>query len=71
MQIERTQVVLSPNNKRVVLRAFDPPGDERKLKIIARLTMLSEEQVDSLVKTVLEEFHGRHQKPRGILSQAI
>jgi predicted GH43/DUF377 family glycosyl hydrolase len=64
MQIERTDIVLSPNNKRVVLRPFDPPGDERKLKIIARVATLSEEEVESLLKNVLDEFHGRHQKPR-------
>ena len=64
MQIERTEIVLSPNNRRVVLRPFDPPGDERKLKIIARLSALSDAEVDSLLKDVLAEFHGRHQKPR-------
>lgn len=64
MQLERTGIVLSPNNKRVVLRPFDPPGDERKLRIIARLSTLSEKEVDTLLQEVLEEFHGRHQKPR-------
>jgi predicted GH43/DUF377 family glycosyl hydrolase len=56
--------VLSPNNKRVVFRPFDPPGDERKLRIIGRLTTLAEEEVDTLLQKVLEEFHGRHQRPR-------
>jgi predicted GH43/DUF377 family glycosyl hydrolase len=64
MQLERTGCVLSPNNRRVVLRNFDPPGDQRKLKIIARLSTLSEADVDQLLQHVLEEFHGRHQKPR-------
>jgi len=64
MQIERTEIVLSPNNRRVVFRPFDPPGDERKLRIIARLSALPEAQVGSLLQSVLEEFHGRHQRPR-------
>ena len=64
MQLERTEIILSPNNRRVVLRPFDPPGDERKLRIIARLSILSEAEVDSLLQKVLEEFHGRHQRPR-------
>lgn len=64
MQIERTGIVLSPSNKRVVLRPFEPPGNERKLRIIARLSTLSEAEVDELLGNVLEEFHGRHQKPR-------
>ncbi|MEQ8667684.1 MAG: glycoside hydrolase family 130 protein [Pirellulales bacterium] len=64
MQLERTGIVLSPNNKRVVFRPFDPPGDERKLRIIARLSTLSEAEVDSLLQEVFEEFHGRHQRPK-------
>lgn len=64
MQIERTGIVLSPNSRRVVLRPFEPPGNERKLRIIARLSTLSEAEVDELLGNVLEEFHGRHQKPR-------
>ena len=64
MQIERTAIVLSPNNRRVVLRPFQPPGDQRKLRIIARLSTLSELEVDALLQQVLQEFHGRHQKPR-------
>lgn len=64
MQLERTGIVISPNNRRVVLRSFDPPGDDRKLRIIARLSTLSEIEVDQLLQHVLQEFHGRHQKPR-------
>jgi predicted GH43/DUF377 family glycosyl hydrolase len=64
MQLQRTEIVLSPNNRRIVLRPFDPPGDERKLKIIARLSTLSEAEVDTLLQQGIEEFHGRHQRPR-------
>jgi predicted GH43/DUF377 family glycosyl hydrolase len=64
MQLERTGIVISPNNRRVVLRNFDPPGDDRRLRIIARLSTLSEIEVDQLLQHVLREFHGRHQKPR-------
>jgi len=64
MQIERTGIVLSPNNRRVVFRPFEPPGDDRKLRVIARLATLPEAEVDALLKDVLEEFHGRHQRPR-------
>ena len=64
MQISRTGIVLSPNNKRVVLRPFEPSDDKRKQRIIARLSTLAEAEVDALLKNVLEEFHGRHQRPR-------
>lgn len=36
MQLERTGIVISPNNRRVVLRSFNPPGDNQKLRIIAK-----------------------------------
>jgi predicted GH43/DUF377 family glycosyl hydrolase len=64
MQIERTGIVLSPNNRRVVFRPFEPPGADRKLRVIARLATLSEAEVDALLQDVLKEFHGRHQRPR-------
>lgn len=69
MQLERTGIVLSPNSRRVVLRSFEPASDQRKLKIIARLSTLSEVEVDQLLQKVLEEFHGRHQKPRDFFLQ--
>jgi predicted GH43/DUF377 family glycosyl hydrolase len=60
MQLERTGIILSPNNRRVVLRPFDPPTNERKLRIIARLSTLSEAEVDTLFQELLDEFHERH-----------
>jgi hypothetical protein len=67
MQIKRTGIVLSPNSKRVILRPFIPFPEERKLRIIARLSALPEAEVDRLIAQVLEEFHGRHQRPRDFL----
>ncbi|WP_228714693.1 glycoside hydrolase family 130 protein [Posidoniimonas corsicana] len=67
MQINRTGIVLSPNSKRVVLRPFIPLPEERTLRIIARLSALPEAEVGELIANVLEEFHGRHQRPRDFL----
>ncbi|CAD72945.1 MAG TPA: glycosidase [Rhodopirellula baltica] len=64
MPIKRTGIVLSPNSQRVVLRPFQPPGDDRVLRIIGRVCTLSEVEVSQLISHVLEEFHGRHQKPK-------
>lgn len=69
MHLERTGIVLKPNSRRVVLRNFEPTSDGRKLKIIARLSTLSESEVDRLLQEVLEEFHGRHQKPKEFFRQ--
>ena len=35
MQIKRTGIVLSPNKQRVVLRPFQPPGNNRVLQLPA------------------------------------
>ncbi len=69
MQIKRTGIVLSPNRQRVVLRPFQPPGDDRVLRVIARVCTLSEHEVDDLLTHVLEEFHGRHQRPKAFFER--
>lgn len=69
MQIKRTGIVLSPNKQRVVLRAFQPPGNDRILRVIARVSTLAENEVDQLLAHVLEEFHGRHQKPKAFFER--
>ena len=67
MPIKRTGIILAPNYRRVVLRPFEPPGDDRRLRLIARISTLSEVEVDEQLEFVLEEFHGRHQQPRKFL----
>lgn len=69
MQINRTGIVLSPNKNRVVLRAFQPPGDERILRVIARVCTLAEDEVDQQVAQVLKDFHDRHQTPNRFFEQ--
>ncbi|MCO8122322.1 glycoside hydrolase family 130 protein [Stieleria sp. TO1_6] len=69
MQIQRTGIVLSPNKQRVVLRPFQPPGDDRVMRVIGRVCTLSEQEVDHQLAHVLEEFHGRHQKPKAFFEQ--
>ncbi|XZE56341.1 glycoside hydrolase family 130 protein [Planctomycetaceae bacterium SH139] len=64
MPINRTNIVLSPNKQRVVLRPFQPPGNDRVLRVIGRVCTLSDQEVDHQLTHVLEEFHGRHQKPK-------
>jgi predicted GH43/DUF377 family glycosyl hydrolase len=69
MQINRTGIVLSPNKNRVVLRAFQPPGDERIFRVIARVCTLAEDEVDQQVAQVLKDFHDRHQTPKRFFEQ--
>ncbi|TWU31390.1 glycoside hydrolase family 130 protein [Novipirellula artificiosorum] len=64
MQLKRTGIVLSPNKRRVVLRPFQPEGDDRILRLIGRVSMLTEAEVNALLDQVMSEFHGRHRRPK-------
>jgi len=64
MKVTRTGIVLKPDPGRVLFRPFTILGDERPLRIIARVQMLSEEEVLQLLHEVLAEFHSRHQRLR-------
>lgn len=63
MRIQRTGIVIRPDITRVLFRPFMPADPQRRLKVIARLMMLSEEEVQSQLEAVRSEFHGRHYKP--------
>jgi predicted GH43/DUF377 family glycosyl hydrolase len=62
MEVKRSGTIIKPNNSRVLYRPFEHRDSQRLLKIIARVMELSEEEVDGLLKQVLAEFHGRHQR---------
>lgn len=64
MELKRTNVILKPNNNRVVFRPFELTDSQRKLRIVGRVMSLSEKEVEALVTEVLNDFHGRHQKPK-------
>ncbi len=69
MSLNRTGIVLSPSKQRVVLRSFQPPGNDRVLRVIARVSTLSESEVDSVLAEILDEFQGRHQTPQAFFLQ--
>ncbi len=64
MDVKRTGITLKPNNSRVVMRPFEPTSEQRFEKIIARVSSLSESEVEGQLETVMREFRGRHQKTR-------
>lgn len=64
MELKRTDVLLAPNNTRVLFRPFPPIDAQRSLRIVARVLALSDEEVDFLLEKVLSEFHGRHYRLR-------
>src|SRR5947199_10688025 len=64
MEVKRTGIVLKPTNSRVVIRPFEPINTNRIEKILARLSSLSEREVEVLLERVMREFRERHQRTR-------
>ena len=59
MKVKKAKIVIIPDNKRVILRAFEISG-ERTNKIAARVLNLSERNVKKELKIILKNFAGRH-----------
>jgi predicted GH43/DUF377 family glycosyl hydrolase len=64
MDVKRTGIILKPSNSRVVIRPFEIDNGNRIEKIIARVAALSEQNVESMLATVMREFRERHQRTR-------
>jgi predicted GH43/DUF377 family glycosyl hydrolase len=62
MNVTRTGIVLKPDASRVLFRPFNPVGEERPLRLIARILALPEEEVVEMLAQVLTEFKTRHQR---------
>jgi hypothetical protein len=62
MNVTRTGIVLKPDASRVLFRPFSLVGDERPLRILARVLALPEADVVELLAQVLAEFKTRHQR---------
>src|ERR1044071_2475610 len=67
MIVKRSGLILKPQSSRVLVRPFIPKNEQRIVKIIARVSALSECEVNELLKLVLDEFVGRHQKLKRFL----
>ncbi len=60
---KRTNILLSPSQKRVVLRPFQPGEAERVERVIQRVAQLTEQEVELFLKGLLIDFRHRHQRP--------
>jgi predicted GH43/DUF377 family glycosyl hydrolase len=64
VELKRTDIILKPNNARVLFRPFEHADRNRAMRIVARVMSLSDEEVEHVLEIVLSEFHGRHQRLR-------
>ncbi len=64
MDVKRTGIILKPTNSRVVIRPFEVANETRVEKIVARISSLTEREVECQLEKVMREFCERHQRPR-------
>ncbi len=64
MDVNRTGIILKPNNSRVVIRPFEVANESRVEKIVARVSSLPESEVECQLQKVMGEFSARHQQTR-------
>ena len=64
MDVKRTGIILKPSNSRVVIRPFEIENENRIEKIIARVSSLTEPEVEGLLEKVMRDFRERHQRTR-------
>ena len=62
--LRRTSAVLSPDQSRVLLRAFNPGDSDRAGRILARVMALPEPEVCRLLEQIELEFGQRHARLR-------
>jgi predicted GH43/DUF377 family glycosyl hydrolase len=62
MKVIRTGIVLKSDPSRVLFRPFTPVGEERPLRLLARILALPETEASGMLTQVLAEFKTRHQR---------
>jgi predicted GH43/DUF377 family glycosyl hydrolase len=67
MNVTRTGIVLRSNAGRVLFRPFNIIGNDRPLRLLARVLALHEPEVVAMLNQVLLEFGARHQRVRDYL----
>jgi predicted GH43/DUF377 family glycosyl hydrolase len=67
MKAKRTNVIILPNNTRVLLRPFDLTKEERSIKVIRRILSLSNERVEEELTKVLSGYKERHRNLKAFL----
>jgi predicted GH43/DUF377 family glycosyl hydrolase len=64
IRIQRTSIILKPDQSRVLLRPFSPGDSHRIERIVTRIMAIPEQQVAALLAEICFEFSGRHQQIR-------
>lgn len=60
IHVKRVGPLLSPDRSRVLMRPFFPTSENIARRIVAEVMALSEDEVDLLLTSIIEEFADRH-----------
>ena len=60
MDIQRTDVFIKPDSKRVLLCPFEPINKSQSIRVCERINGLSEKQAQNELAEILKEFECRH-----------
>ncbi len=60
IRVKRTGPLLEPDQSRVLLRPFNPGNEHRVCGIVARIMLLPDHRVESLLGEIMAEFSQRH-----------
>jgi predicted GH43/DUF377 family glycosyl hydrolase len=69
LPVSRTDIILRPDPRRVLVRPFNPTSEDRARKICARVLALPESDVEALLAQVQSEFGKRHLKTRDFFNR--
>jgi predicted GH43/DUF377 family glycosyl hydrolase len=61
MEMKRTNILIKPDCRRVVLRPFEPYY-KNQAKIITRIMALSDDEVENEIQRILKTFENRHRQ---------
>ncbi|MBI4977980.1 MAG: glycoside hydrolase family 130 protein [Spirochaetes bacterium] len=67
--VKRLPLMLKPDASRVLIRPFMMDGEARIQRIIARVMMLAESEVEAMLAKVVGDFEDRHHELRHMLSR--
>ena len=69
VSVKNADIMLTPDNKRVIMRAHVPFNELRAERIISRVLFLDETNVQKELKDVLDKFMRRHRDFEAILER--
>lgn len=67
IQVKRINLILQPDQSRVLLRPFSPGNAERVDGILTRILAIPEDQIGAILDKVIADFSQRHQHIHGLL----